>query len=154
MLAAVRALPPLTTAGKASPTGPVASGSFAASPAMVGIMASGVAGWGVGAEMSSPTRRPASTSTTPALMKEPPTSIPSNLRVICFSRSKVAGGRKLHVTLAPLLSMTHPHRRHHHSGRHHRHHEGGERVHVRTPTEPHLGEDHHRQCARAGPGDE
>src|SRR5487761_584435 len=159
MLAAVRALPPLTTAGKASPTGPVPSGSFAASPAMVGIMASGVEGCGVGAEMSSPTRCPAATPTTPALMKDPPTSIPSNLRVMCrfpskFGRLKVSRGGELHVALAPPVPLTHPHRCDHHPARHDRDHQGGERVHVRADAESHLGEDHHRQCARARPGNE
>src|SRR5581483_11648591 len=151
MLAAVRARPLLTTAGKASPTGPAAAGSFAASPAIVGIMASGVEGWGVGAEISSPTRRPASISTTPALMKDPPTSMPSNLRVMCSFRSKVGGGGELRITLAPPLSMTHPQRSDHHSARHHRDHQGSERVHIRAHAEPYLGKDHHRQRARAGP---
>src|SRR6185312_195795 len=141
MLAAVRARPPLMTAGKARPTRPVASGSFAASAAMVGIIASGLEGWGVGAEMISPTRRSASTSTTPALMKEPPTSMPRSLRVIALFRSEVGGGRELHVALAPPLSMAHPHGGGHRSARHHRHHQGGERVHVRAHAEPHLGED-------------
>src|SRR6185312_13058345 len=119
MLAAVRARPLLTTAGKARPTGPVASGSFAASAAMVGIIASGLAGWGVGAEMISPTRRSAATSTTPALMKDPPTSMPSNLSDIGLSRSKIARGGQLPVALAPPLPAAQPHRSDHHTARHH-----------------------------------
>src|SRR6185312_14013473 len=154
MLAAVRAWPLLMTAGKARPTRPVASGSFAASAAMVGIIASGLEGCGVGAEMISPTRRSAATSTTPALMKDPPTSMPSNFCDIGLFRSKIGRGGKLHVALAPSLSPAHPHHGDHHSARHHRYHESGERVHVRAHAEPHLGEDHHGQRARPRPGDE
>src|SRR5579862_4750201 len=95
------------TLGKAMPTPPTAPSSRAASEASTGIIACGVEGWGVCAEISPPTRRPESTSTSPALIEDPPTSIPSTLRVM--GASQIGGGGELQIARAPALLVTHPH---------------------------------------------
>src|SRR6185437_2499519 len=154
IFAAVRTRPDFTTLGKARPTGPCAPGSRSARAATTCITPGGAAGWGVGAEISSPSRRPESTSTSPALTEEPPTSMPITVRVIDERSSNVGSRCELQVACPPPALKSHPHRGHGDSGADQQHHERRERIHVGTHTEAHLGEDHHRQGARARPGHE
>src|SRR5437870_1375120 len=144
MFAAVCTLPRLITLGKATPTRAAAGGSRATSPAMTGIRPSGVAGCGVAADINSPTSCPPSTSTSPALSDDPPTSIPSTSCVMAATHL-VGGGRELHVALAPPLLITHPHRADRDPGRHDQHHDGSKRVDVRRHPEAHLRKDDHGQ---------
>src|SRR5580658_9820398 len=141
------------TLGKAIPTPPSAPGSRAASAASTGIMAAGVELCGVGAEINPPVMRPESTSTRPALIEEPPTSMPSTLRVTT-APSQVGGGRELLIALAASLLIAHPYSGDGDAGRDQQHQDGGERVDVGRHPEAHLGEHHHRQRTRARSGDE
>src|SRR6202008_3691371 len=95
------------TLGKAMPTPPTAPGKRAASEASTGIIALGLEGCGVWAEIRPPTSRPESTSNSPALIDDPPTSIPRTLRDT-RGTSQVGGGGELQVALAPALLITHP----------------------------------------------
>src|SRR3569832_501415 len=112
MLAAVQTLPCLTTLGMAMPTLPCEPGKRPTSSWNTASIAAGVEGLGVGADFKSPTRRPASRSTSPALIEEPPTSIPISWRGM-FQSSKVGGFRKAHIALAAFVLISHPKRRHH-----------------------------------------
>src|ERR1700742_77651 len=107
MLAAVQTLPCLTTLGIAMPTLPSEPGNRPTSSWNTATMAAGVEGLGVGADFRSPTRRPASRSTSPALIEEPPTSSPRNWRGMMES-SKVGGFREAHVALAAYVLVSHP----------------------------------------------
>ena len=94
----------------------------------------GVEGCGVGAEIKSPTRRPASTSTSPALIDEPPTSIPNQIGASCQSfkgwrrpraacrAHGVCSGSASRSRTATMPDATM------------QHHDGGERVDVRADT--------------------
>src|ERR1700745_3825713 len=141
------------TLGKAMPTPPTAPGRRPASEASTGIIALGVEGCGVCAEIRPPTRRPESTSTSPALIEDPPTSIPRTLRDT-RGTSRVGGGGELQVALAPALLVMHPKGRNGDASRDQQHQDGRERIHVGCHPEAHLGEHDHRQRTRAGPGDE
>src|SRR5438309_628466 len=142
MLAAVQTFPCLTTLGIAIPTAPCEPGSRAASPSNTDSMAAGVEGCGVGAEIRSPTRRPASRSTSPALIDEPPTSIPSSCRVM-ISSSKVVGSRKTHIALVAFVLVSHPDRRDHDARCDDEHHDGRQSIDVGADPKPDLGKDDH-----------
>ena len=90
MLAAVRTLPFCTTLGRAIPTPAPASGMLRDNPAITCMTPSGVAGFGVGADISSPMSRPPSTSTSPAFTEDPPTSNPCILSVMALTVQRLA----------------------------------------------------------------
>ncbi len=79
-LAAVSAVPCFTTQGRVMPTGP-SQANFSTISATTSATASGVDGCGVGMRRRSPSSAPASRSTRPPLMPEPPMSTP-NPRVV------------------------------------------------------------------------
>src|ERR1700722_499846 len=149
MLAAVRTLPFWTTLGSAIPRPAPGSDIPRDSPAITSITPAGVAGCGVRADISSPTSRPASTSTSPAFTDDPPTSKPCILRVMT-NNSQICRCGQLLVALATPALVTHPHRRGDDAERDQHHHDRRQRIHVRTHTETHLRENDHRQRARAG----
>src|ERR1700758_2248996 len=145
------------TLGKATPTHPAAPASRPARATSTGMREAGVHGRGVGAEMRAPCTLPLSTSTSPAFTEEPPTSMPSTPPVIPVpprcARSQISGCGELQVALPAPLAVPHPHRGERDAGRHDEHHDGSERVDVRRHPEAYLGENDHRQCARAWPRD-
>src|SRR5262249_17004574 len=132
MLAAVRTVPRWTTLGTASPTRGIAPGRRAARLATTDMTFSGEAGLGVGAEMSSPMSLPGSTSTRPALIGAPPTSIPITLLDIVLERSKVGGGCDLHVAFPPSVLIPHPDGGSGYPGAHDEHHDGRQCVDIRA----------------------
>src|SRR6185437_8569471 len=135
------------TDGKARPTGP-----SAASPRSMRAQACstdcGVEGTGVGTTCSGVTVRPCSTSTSAALMEEPPTSNPSTVRVMHPPSCAIQKLRLLQLAGAPPIATLQPQCRADDPRRHQRDQQRREGVHVRADTETHLGKYYHRQGTR------
>ena len=104
MCAAVRTVPPTTTAGSVQPIGPATS-NWATTSTIVAATAAGVAGCGVG-DPRPVAGLSGARSTSAALMPEPPTSTPMRVR----QRHEQTVGAYVPFTAAPgtVGRMSHP----------------------------------------------
>jgi hypothetical protein len=152
MLAAVRATPCLTTQGTEADRALHLPKRRSISTKQ-SARRSGVDGCGVGkAAGGADEQSPVATSTGAALRLEPPVSSPSRVMRHCQGRCRYssAAARRARGAARPAAAAAPSPRRR----PRHQHHQRRERVDVGTHAEADLGEDHHRQRARARPGDE